>query len=81
LKFFIKNVVCIFLLSHVLHILPILFFFEYSDKVTICYRISQSGLTEGLSKNTRSTKVVGDEISGEEKDSLLAKRESSHEYD
>lgn len=43
--------------------------------------VSQSGLTEGLSKKTRSTKVVGDEISGEEKDSLLAKRESSHEYD
>jgi len=43
--------------------------------------VSQSGLTEGLSKNIRSTKVVGDEISGEEKDSLLAKRESSHEYD
>lgn len=43
--------------------------------------VSQSGLTEGLSKITRTTKVVVDEISGEEKDSLLAKRESSHEYD
>jgi len=80
LKFFIKNV-CIFLLSHVLHILPILFFLEYSHKVTVCYRVSQSGLTEGLSKKTRSTKVMGDEILDEEKDSLLAKRESSHEYD
>jgi hypothetical protein len=50
-------------------------------KVTVCYRVSQSGLTEGLSKITRSNKVVGDEISDEEKDNLLAKRESSHEYD
>jgi len=43
--------------------------------------VGQSGLTEGLSKITRSTKVVGDEGSDEEKDNLLAKRESSHEYD
>jgi hypothetical protein len=61
--------------------LPILFFLEYADKVAVCYRVTQSGLTEGLSKITRSNKVVGVEISDEEKDSLLATRERSHEYD
>jgi hypothetical protein len=50
-------------------------------KLTLCYRVGQSGLTESLSKITRSTKVVGGEVSDEEKDNLLAKRESSHEYD
>jgi hypothetical protein len=49
--------------------------------VALCFRVSQSGLTEGLSKITRTTKVVVDEMSDEEKDNLLAKRESSHEYD
>ncbi|GLG94300.1 hypothetical protein R5R35_002229 [Gryllus longicercus] len=43
--------------------------------------VSQSGLTEGLSKIARTTKVMVDEPSDEEKDNLLAKRESSHEYD
>jgi hypothetical protein len=48
---------------------------------TVCYRVTQSGVTEGLSKIARTTKVMVDEISDEEKDSFLAKRESSHEYD
>ncbi|PNF43747.1 Protein GPR107 [Cryptotermes secundus] len=43
--------------------------------------VTQSGLTEGLSKIARTTKVIVDEISDEEKDNFLAKRESSHEYD
>lgn len=48
----------------------------------MCYRVTQSGLTEGLSKIARTTKVMMvDEISDEEKDNFLAKRESSHEYD
>nr|CAD7412620.1 unnamed protein product [Timema poppensis] len=43
--------------------------------------VSQSGLMEGLSKISRVNKVTPDIGSDEEKDNLLAKRESSHEYD
>nr|CAD7423953.1 unnamed protein product [Timema monikensis] len=43
--------------------------------------VSQSGLMEGLSKISRVNKVTPDVGSDEEKDNLLAKRESSHEYD
>jgi hypothetical protein len=53
----------------------------YSELLTLCCRVSQSGLTEGLSKIARTSKVTVDEMSDEEKDNLLAKRESSHEYD
>ena len=54
------------------------------DKINcyvLCCRVSQSGLTEGLSKIAHTTKVAVDDMSDEEKDNLLAKRESSHEYD
>ncbi|PSN53305.1 Protein GPR107 [Blattella germanica] len=51
------------------------------DEEEIDVVVSQSGLTEGLSKIARTTKVAQDEMSDEEKDNLLAKRESSHEYD
>ncbi|XP_046981150.1 protein GPR107 isoform X1 [Schistocerca americana] len=44
--------------------------------------ISQSGLTEGLTKIARSSKQHPvEDASEEEKDALIAKRESSHEYD
>nr|CAD7443606.1 unnamed protein product [Timema bartmani] len=43
--------------------------------------VSQSGLMEGLSKISRVNKVTPEIASDEEKDNLLAKRESSHEYD
>lgn len=44
--------------------------------------ISQSGLTEGLTKIARSSKQHPiEDVSEEEKDALIAKRESSHEYD
>ncbi|XP_069700943.1 protein GPR107 [Periplaneta americana] len=44
--------------------------------------VSQSGLTEGLSKIARSTKgMMIEELSDEDKEILIAKRESSHEYD
>lgn len=47
------------------------------------YRITQSGLTEGLTNLARlkansSAVDSGDE---DEKDNLLSKRESSHDYD
>nr|CAD7396200.1 unnamed protein product [Timema cristinae] len=47
----------------------------------VAHLVSQSGLMEGLSKISRVNKVTPDIGSDEEKDNLLAKRESSHEYD
>ncbi|XP_066991840.1 protein GPR107 [Anabrus simplex] len=43
--------------------------------------VSQSGLTEGLSKIARTTKGITEDGNDEEKEKMLAKRESSHEYD
>lgn len=47
-----------------------------------CFRLTESGATEGLSKVTSRTptsKTI--EATEEEKDNLISKRESSHEYD
>jgi hypothetical protein len=46
----------------------------------IC-RVTQSGLTEGLTNLARMKASGCDAAEEEEKDNLLSKRESSHEYD
>ncbi|KAF4532212.1 hypothetical protein B566_EDAN002275 [Ephemera danica] len=45
------------------------------------YNVTQSGLTEGLTNLARMKATGCDAAEEEEKDNLLSKRESSHEYD
>lgn len=55
----------------------------YSINNLICFSLTESGATEGLSKvtsRTPSSKTII-EATEEEKDNLISKRESSHEYD
>jgi hypothetical protein len=45
------------------------------------FRVTQSGLTEGLTNLARVKATGCDSADDEERDNLLSKRESSHEYD